>query len=418
MRRREEEALFSSGELRSSLEEERRKLKAEIDGASENYLLNTDIDDWVAHLVDEYTVDVPVIRADEMVVEDEGEIQTDVSHEYITRAIFDPSTPTYVPGRRVRARIPFTGESILFRLRGSSWSMNPPRAIVAEQDLQLVFEYPTDRRPDIKGEVDSLIRRAEPTLANLRSQCETFHSGLEDEARRLIEDRRARVLADHAHLDNLGIPVRKRGDAPRTYQAPAVKKRSKPNPAVPKSKPTSPEPTLVKELYAHTLEVIGSATRAMERTPGDYARANEEKLRDFLLIVLNTHYEGQGQAEAFNKGGKTDILIRVEDRNIFIGECKVWKGERSLVDGLEQLFSYATWRDTKLSLIVFVRQKAMAPIIEKARSVLARQTTFGEWREAGGGELCCTMGWPGDADSRADLAVFFVHLAAVVGKPD
>jgi len=42
--------------------------------------------------------------------------------------------------------------------------------------------------------------------------------------------------------------------------------------------------------------------------------------------MLNTHYEGGATGETFNAAGKTDILIRVEDRNVFIGECKWWSG--------------------------------------------------------------------------------------------
>ena len=41
--------------------------------------------------------------------------------------------------------------------------------------------------------------------------------------------------------------------------------------------------------------------------------------------------------------GKTDILIRVEDRNVFIGECKLYEGPRSVTDTLDQIFGYATW---------------------------------------------------------------------------
>lgn len=51
---------------------------------------------------------------------------------------------------------------------------------------------------------------------------------------------------------------------------------------------------MVHELFDHTLGVIRSWPRAMERTPRDYATAGEEKLRDALLILLNTHYEGAG----------------------------------------------------------------------------------------------------------------------------
>jgi hypothetical protein len=346
--RDDEQPLFAKGELSAALDGQRRQLKEEVDGTPEDYLLNVDIEEWVGYLTDKYGVDVPVLHPDQVDAEDEGEQPVDVSHEHFTRAISDPSQPAYVPGRRIRVHIPYSGEQVFFALRGNSWSTNPPRAIVAPGELQLLFEYPTDvqRRPDVKGETDTLIRKVEGELTSLRTECEAFEAGLGNDARNLIEGRRSRVLADHSHLDNLGIPVRKRSDAPQTFQAPAVKKRAAPRLAKAKTaKPSSPEPTLVGELYDHTLHVIGQVARAMERTPGDYTKSSEEKLRDALLIVLNTHYEGQGQAEAFNKGGKTDILIRVEGRNIFIGECKLWKGEKSLADALDQLFGYATWRD-------------------------------------------------------------------------
>jgi hypothetical protein len=404
--------LFASGELSALLAHQREKLAQEVSDADEEYLLNADIEEWSGYLADRYAVDVPVLHPDDMSGDDEGQVDVDVSHGYVNRAIIDPSQPAYVKGRRLRLRIPFSGDPDLFSFRGSTFSLNPPRAMVTRGELQVVFEYPTDtKRPDIKKQADELVRAVEGNLRHLRDDAKAHNEKLEGEARRTIEHRRERTLADHQHLDNLGIPIRKRGDAPSTYQAPSVKRRAVPRPSAGATpKPTPPEPTIVHELFDHTLGVIRSWSRAMERTPGDYATAGEEKLRDALLIMLNTHYEGQGQGEAYNKGGKTDILIRVEDRNIFIAECKLWKGPKSLDEALEQLFNYATWRDTKLALIFFVRQKAIGPIIEKAKEAIAAQETFGNWADAEEGELRCTMGWPGDPDRSADLAVFFVHL--------
>lgn len=74
-------------------------------------------------------------------------------------------------------------------------------------------------------------------------------------------------------------------------------------------------------------------------------------------MPLNGHYQGQGTGETFNSCGKTDILIRVEDRNIFIAECKIWGGQKQLNDAIDQLLGYLTWRDTKTSLIIFSRVK-------------------------------------------------------------
>ena len=134
------------------------------------------------------------------------------------------------------------------------------------------------------------------------------------------------MLADHAHLDDLGIPVRRRDDAPKTYAAPGIERRIPPAPLAKTEAPRAPEPTMLSSLYEHTLGLIRPWERAIERTPGPYLNAEEEALRDALLLMLNTHYEGGATGETFNAAGKTDILIRVEDRNVFIGECKWWSG--------------------------------------------------------------------------------------------
>ncbi|HEX5375857.1 MAG TPA: hypothetical protein VFW48_06840 [Solirubrobacterales bacterium] len=407
--------LFYDGELRPSLEAHRRKMLAEIDGASEEYLLNTDIDEWVDYLVGEYSVESPTLMADEMEVEDQGEISVDVSHEYMRRAISNPHEPAYVRGRRVLLSIPYTGDGMLFKLQASTRTMNPPRAFVRQGEIQLPIEYPTDTaRPNIKAIADKLVSSITQHLEWAARDCAGHNRGLADEARRAITQRRERVLADHSHLDDLGIKVKKRGDAPTTYQAPVV--RRKPTPERPKAKaakPTPAEPTMVGALYEHTLTVIRSWVKAMERTPGDYASAEEEALRDALLIMLNTHYEGDGQAEAFNKNGKTDILIRVEDRNIFIAECKRWAGEKAAIDALDQLLGYATWRDSKLALIFFVNRKDIAAVTEKAKAVLAAHPSFERWLDPGDdGELKCAIKWPDDPDRHAELAAFFVHLPA------
>jgi hypothetical protein len=139
----------------------------------------------------------------------------------------------------------------------------------------------------------------------------------------------------------------------------------------------------------------------------------EEARRQVLLNALNTHYRGEGTAEAFNVSGKTDILIRHEGVNLFIGECKFWTGPKGFRDALDQLFGYGAWRDTKLALIMFVRERDLTAIIEKARAELEAYPQFVQWQEPGiESELRATVNWQGDEQRLADLTVFFVHTPA------
>ena len=63
------------------------------------------------------------------------------------------------------------------------------------------------------------------------------------------------------------------------------------------------------------------------------------------------------RGETFNLSGKTDILIRVQDRNIFIAECKFWGGPKTLLEAIDQILNYTNWRDTKTAILLFNRNK-------------------------------------------------------------
>jgi hypothetical protein len=96
----------------------------------------------------------------------------------------------------------------------------------------------------------------------------------------------------------------------------------------------------------------------------------EENLRDQFLVPLNSHYEGQATGETFNSAGKTDILIRDGDRCVFIAECKIWRGQKSLSDAIDQLLGYATWRDTKTAILIFNRNKNLGEVLDKIPGIL------------------------------------------------
>lgn len=83
---------------------------------------------------------------------------------------------------------------------------------------------------------------------------------------------------------------------------------------------------------------------------------DEERCRDYFLPFLNSisrRYSVTG--ETFNKVGRTDILVQDrEGSNIFIAECKIWRGSAQLREAIDQLLErYVNWRDEKVALIIF-----------------------------------------------------------------
>jgi hypothetical protein len=151
--------------------------------------------------------------------------------------------------------------------------------------------------------------------------------------------------------------------------------------------PFRPEPTLDAKEYDHILSVIDNMVLVMERSPRAFAGMQEEDLRQHFLVQLNGQYEGQATGETFNYEGKTDILIRADARNVFIAECKFWRGEKAFSATLDQVLAYVAWRDTKTAVLVFNRNKDFSAVLEIIKGAIGAHPNFKHFleyrREAG-----------------------------------
>ncbi|UUC44734.1 hypothetical protein [Flavobacterium cerinum] len=107
----------------------------------------------------------------------------------------------------------------------------------------------------------------------------------------------------------------------------------------------------------------------------------EEDLRDFGLMMLESRYESAvAVGEAFNKEGKTDIILKSDNgSNLFVAECKVWHGAVQFHEAIDQLFGYLTWRDTKSTLIFFVRNADFTSVLAKIKEEAQKHPLFMEY---------------------------------------
>jgi hypothetical protein len=114
----------------------------------------------------------------------------------------------------------------------------------------------------------------------------------------------------------------------------------------------------------------------MERSPTVFETAEEEHIRVHYLVQLNGQYHGAATGETFNGKGKTDILIRYQDKNVFVAECKFWAGYGALKETTSQLLGYTTWRDTKTALIIFSRRTNFTNVILEAQRAMRDHTQY------------------------------------------
>lgn len=345
--------LFVTYDLHQTLQNTISSLRNEVESMDANRLLNTSPEDLTNYFVEKYTVTPILLLRDHWYAETK-EMQVDVRFDQ-RRWIDDRSRPVMVPGERTQVRVPFEGESELLFARSNTSSSSPPRALVEKNELVLQYDSPADQPRDLRPLVDSELTNVDEHLGWQRPMIESHNSALYATAEQAMQQRRARLLAQTQRAAALGIPIRRRADAPTTYAVPTTRRNSAPSLPPATTAQFQPEPTWVMDQYEQALKIMQDMALVMERSPEAFKSMDEEALRQHFLVQLNGQFEGKATGETFNMAGKTDILLREGDRNVFIAECKFWKGPKGFAQAIDQLMGYATWRDGKLVVLVFNR---------------------------------------------------------------
>lgn len=311
--------LFSDGELSIFLREKVNQAKAEIKNKSSDYILNVDIQAYSNYLVEKYSIEPLTLLEDEITVTT-VEKDIDVSQDPM-RFIDDRSRPVYLSGTEITYYIPFRGTPELFRYKTSTFNYSPPKGVIRGQELWVSFEGTNLEAEDIKRKFENVLVDIKKWLGWVEKDLNKYTSQLITEIEEDIKSRREKLLKANTLVSNLDYPLKEREGMPKTYAVPEVRRKISPEP-IPSGTLSKLEPVLSMNHYEHILGVVNNMTLVMERSPQAFKSMDEESIRQNFLVQLNGHYEGQATGETFNYQGKTDILIRVNDKNIFIAECK------------------------------------------------------------------------------------------------
>jgi hypothetical protein len=376
LRGRTGKGLFHGASILDVLPDQESQIKVKIQGLQPNYLLNASEEDLITSLVDEYTLDTPTLDEAGTHI-DYGEHQVDVSRDPM-RFISDPSKPFFVSGTRITFIVPFTGDANLFSVQPQSgmFSLVGSRAEIVDNEIHITFAGTNLNADGAKREFDNELRQIKHNLANLNASIDRHNVGLAQQIRMQIKQRKAKLLADANLAAAIGFPVKRRDGAEVTYAVPVQKRRPKIERPPTSSSLFQPEPVLAVADYDDILNIVQNMVRVMEQSPKAFEKMGEEDLRTQFLVQLNGQYEGIATGETFNFQGKTDILIRVEGRSIFIAECKFWSGEKQFLATIDQLLSYLSWRDTKTAVFIFNRNVNFTDVLAKIKESVPRHPNF------------------------------------------
>jgi hypothetical protein len=366
--------LFIQRDAFSVEQGQRGQMLAEIANFDANRLLNTNVDDLVKYLEEKYRVAVPELLEDQMAV-DPTEARRDASGDP-SRFFLDKDRPFYVTGTQICVEVPFSGDPQLFDIQPHTHNLNPPQGLVRGNILSFSLWGENLNATQVQRQIETWLTSIRQ---HLQWHCDGFRNlnlGLPLDARDAIEKRRAKLLDSQNLVAALGLPLKRRGDAPITYAAPEVKRK-----VLPKLPPATagvfkPEPVLEEAEYQHILTIMESMTHVLERSPTTFYNLDEDAIRTHFLVQLNGQYGGEATGETFNYRGKTDILIRSGGRNIFIAECKFWGGPNKLNETIDQLLGYVSWRDSKTAILLFNRNKHFSKVLASIPEVMMSHPNF------------------------------------------
>jgi hypothetical protein len=341
-----------------------QKTETEIKNSLARYpvekLIRVDEDECVRYLVDKYSMQAPEI--------DESRIlQEEPVEHYSYRGDLLGRVYVFV--------VPYVGDANLFQYQAAT-NLPVIFAVVTEQFIKLYyfFNEPSRELARLPNRFANELDQIKESLKWTKKVVDRFNINLEPFVRQLVVRRKETREKTLAAAEATGVKIRRRQDLAKPYKV-LVSPKKKAKPLVLAANEEM-HWTLVEDSYEDILDIVRSMSMLMEKSPKTFAKLKEEEIRDHFLMLLNIYFEGQVTGETFNYKGRTDILIRVHDKNVFIAECKFWRYPKALVNAIDQLFRYVDWRDTKTAIILFHKQGDFTSVKDKIPGIMLSHPNF------------------------------------------
>lgn len=413
---------FSDIDARAYFDSIYCKIKSEIECLSDSDILSQDLPDLANYFVDKYIL-VPITV-----------FETNIQRTLYETKVKKPNPFRGQPyendyfeldGVRVTFTIPFDGNPELFYVKPSTFMLSTFSAsdfIAPEGEnygrftlslkftkVELLEKGEAAMSEFLQKQFENRFCDYRQMISYVNKDVESYNDGLRSIVTKLLEKRRGRADSLSAISKALQIPLTTSTNAPNIKPIELKRVVRKP-PVMPKASPLTPDACISDFDYDNINNIIMMSCVSMEKTARTFSILKEEELRDILLANLNSHYKATATGETFRKGGKTDILIEFENNAAFIGECKIWHGEKKLDDAVHQVVSYSTWRDVKISVIIFNKEnKSFKDVLSRINDWVDSKTVS-HMRETTNIWKCKYHRQDMNGDIELTIMVFDLHL--------
>lgn len=349
------------------------QIHKKIESETKEYIIGVDDEEYIKFLIEDFKV-IPLV-----IYEESEQIEyPKVTKEKMTDRFsgYEYEQDVYV----FTAKYTFSGSTVLFKIRPSSWTMTSYEIYVNENNNTVSFSFKCNEQntDKFKAGKSSAFYAAFTNVNNANVFANEWNNSVEGLVRAEFKRVKEKFLKENDFFAAINISTNKNADS--IFSVPTIKKVDIPQPKVDKNKEFASIPTMSQNMYKDILKVVYDAGKSMEKKPTLYIDKDEEGLRDQFLFILETRYEGiTATGETFNKNGKTDIILKysADNTNLFVAECKFWKGSSEFHQAVNQLFDrYLTWRDSKVALMFFVQNKDFTKVLETVKEEARKHSYF------------------------------------------
>lgn len=361
------------------------ELESEIDSFANEKIVNCDVDEWTEYLTEKYRVEPISFYVDYATRSiQKTQIKRNNPWGHFGDVYGEPQF-YMVDGCNIDYKVPFSGDDVLLKCTPSTYIMTSFEIFGFQKPSNTNYGFITIRlsytNQEMKGFGDNLEEKVNSDFRNQFSSFEkmsgyanddirSYNENLTSNVQQLLNKRREKADVFFSFSKALKIPLNLNSSSPNLTPIP-LKKPHRANLNEPKPHAQEQQFYIDDSDFENIIKIIHLCGTALEESAKTFNQFNEEALRDYIKGMLSSHYENTVTGETFRRVGKTDIQIQREDKAAFIAECKVWHGIKLFSDAIEQLFCYATWKDTKLSLIIFNKEnKNFAGVQQQIQSWL------------------------------------------------
>lgn len=382
-------------------------IKDEITSKGKDYILNVDENEYINYLIEKYRLEPLNILLDTEEVS--NPIKSQERRADMFGGEFMANSWTF------RITYEFQGNSDLFSIKPNPYTYASYEIDVNKRNSTVSFQIKIFKQDaaEFNKVKSSCYSKAFTNLDKVNDHVSQFNVGFENNIKSLFLQEKSKYKEENDFFAAINVKVNENTQS--IFSAPTLKKKIIKQPKVSKNKELNSVPSMSKEMYEDVLKVIYDSGKSMEKKPALYTGKDEEGLRDQFLFVLETRYEGTtATGETFNRGGKADIILKYADdgTNLFIAECKFWHGSSEFLKAISQLFDrYLTWRDSKVAVMVFVKNKDFSNVLKTIKADISNHDYYTKYiSDKGESSFSYEFHLPQDKEKKVKLEIMTFHF--------